>query len=252
MNPYIGVTGFSRPEDVDAALQVFPHDGKRKLMVGVLTTFKSLRDISMKPKWAKQTPKPLNISNLFVDDRRVVNLVHFSTEEGQEGSVLADMLKIHELAGPNLHGFQLNLTWPETRLLDDYRRAMGYEYRVVLQIGAKAVKVIRGTAQRIVDMLYNYVGVVDDILLDPSGGHGKPFDTERAREFLSAIVGQRWNLGLGVAGGLGPDSLNLVEPLVSEFPDLNIDAQGKLRNAENNLDLDAVNTYLTKALRLLV
>ncbi len=250
MNPYIGVTGFFKPEEVSAALQVFPNNGGRKLMVGALATYKSLRGIPMKPKWAKQTPDPSAITGLFPNDDRVVNLVHFSTEEGQENSVLADMLKIHELAGPHFHGFQLNIAWPQINQVSDYRRAMGWNYRIVLQLGQKAVEAAGGTAQGVVDMLYHYAGVVDDVLLDPSGGLGKPFDTERAREFLSAIVEQGWDIGLGVAGGLGPDSLNLVKPLVAQFPNLSIDAQGRLRNAENDLDPNLVSTYLAKALQL--
>jgi len=250
MNPYIGITGFSKSEEVSAALQVFPQNGNRKLMVGVLATYKSLRDIPMKPKWAKQTPHPSTIAGLFPNDERAVNLVHFSTEEGQESSVLADMLKIHELAGPNFHGFQLNVAWPQINQLDDYRAAMGWDYRIVLQLGQKAVEAAGGTAQSVVDMLYHYAGIVDDVLFDPSGGLGKSFDTERAREFLSSIAEQGWDIGLGVAGGLGPDSLNLVEPLIADFPNLSIDAQGRLRNADNDLDLNAVNAYLVKALQL--
>ena len=135
--------------------------------------------------------------------------------------------------------------------MDEYRIVVGYDYRIVLQIGQKAVEVVGGTPQGVVDMLYYYAGVINDVLFDPSGGFGKPFDVEHARRFLSAIAEQGWNLGLGVAGGLGPDSLDLVKPLLTEFPNLSIDAQGRLRNAENNLDLNAVSTYLIKALQIL-
>lgn len=251
MKPYIGVTGFSKPEEVSAVVRAFPKNAKRKLMVGVLATYKSLRGIPIKPKWAKQMPKPADISKLFLADERVVNLIHFSTEEGQEGSVLDDLFRIHELAGPNFHGFQLNVAWPQVDQLDAYRARMGWNYRIVLQLGQKAVKAVGGTPQGVVDMLSRYVGVVNDILLDPSGGLGKPFDTERAREFLSAITEQGWDIGLGVAGGLGPDSLYLIRPLVSEFPSLSVDAQGRLRNAENDLDLNLVNTYLVRVLQML-
>lgn len=250
MDPYIGITGFTKPEEVFSALQAFPNNGNRKLMVGVLATYKSLRGIPMKPKWAKQTPNPGAISGLFPNDERAVNLVHFSTEEGRESSVLADMLRIHELAGPNFHGFQLNVAWPEINQLNGYREVMGWDYRIVLQLGKTAMEAVGRTARGVVDTLYHYAGVVDDVLFDQSGGLGKPFHTERAREFLSAIAREGWGLGLVVAGGLGPGSLDLVEPLLAEFPNLSIDAQGRLRNAEHDLDPQAVDAYLTGALRL--
>jgi hypothetical protein len=37
-------------------------------------------------------------------------------------------------------------------------------------------------------------------------------------------------------GGLGPDTMDVVLPLVAEFPDISIDAQGKLRKSGNALD----------------
>jgi hypothetical protein len=249
MKPYIGITGFTKPDEVKFALSLFPETENRKLMVGVLVTYKSLRGIPMKPKWEKKTPSPETISNLFFDDKRVVNLVHFSTEEGQESSVLTDILKVHELAGANFHGFQLNLVWPEARVLEQYRERMGYGYRIVLQIGRKAIEAAGRSPRHILDKLSCYVHLINDILFDTSGGRGEPFDVEYARQFLSAIKEQAWPIGLGVAGGL-PDSLPLVESLIVEFPDLNIDAEGRLRDENNDMDMGRVKEYLIGSLRL--
>ena len=250
MKPYIGVTGFTKKEEVSSALSVFPKNYDRELMVGVCATWKSLRYLPIKPKWQKQTPSPLAINELFLEDSRVLNLVHYSTEEGQERSILNDMVKIHNLAGWHFHGFQLNIAWPEVRILDEYRNAVGYKYRVVLQIGQKAVEMAGGTPESVADKFEQYAEFIDDVLLDPSGGQGKSFDTERTREFLTEIRKRKYGIGLGVAGGLGPDTLNLVEPLIADFPNLNIDAQGKLRNSENDLDVEAMKTYLVKAVKM--
>jgi hypothetical protein len=246
VDPYIGITGFTKPEEVVVALDVFPHCD-RKLMVGVLASWKSLRGFTMKSKWGKRTPPAENISGLFIDDDRAVNLVHISTKEE---TLLADMLYIRQIAGPNFHGFQLNSTWPETQVINRYRVGEKRPSRVVLQIGQKAFDTVGNTPQGVVDALRQYVGIVDDILLDPSGGQGEPFNTERAREYLSAIAEQGWNFGLGVAGGLGSDSLDLVEPLIAEFPDINIDAEGRLRNEEQDLDLNLVKAYIAGATQL--
>jgi hypothetical protein len=250
MKPYIGITGFTKPEEVAFALNIFPKDGNRKLMVGVLATYKSLRGIPMKPRWAKQTPNPEAIEKIFPDDERVINLVHFSSEVGQNPSILNDLLKIHELAGPNFHGFQLNLVWPEIQVLKEYKRKVGFGYQIILQIGQKSIEVVGATPEGVVEKLSYYVDVIDGILFDLSGGLGKQLDTELAREFLFVIKARGWNLGLGVAGGLGPQSLPLVKPLLSDFPDLSIDAQSQLRNAENDLDTELVKAYLQQALQM--
>jgi hypothetical protein len=121
---------------------------------------------------------------------------------------------------------------------------------MVLQIGNRAVEEAGGSPNGVVAKLRDYIHVVDGILLDPSGGLGIPLDPEGARPFLTAIAEQGWELELGVAGGLGPNTLHLVEPLIGQFPKLNIDAQGCLRNERNELDSDAVRTYLSNALSL--
>ena len=250
MKPYIGVTGFMKPDEVEEALSVFPSSASRKLMVGILVSWKSLRNIPLKPRWQKQFPNPRSISDLLLDDPRVINLVHYSTEAGQESSIVEDMLKIHELAGSNLHGFQLNISWPEVQLLKEYRKRMKSSSYIVLQIGQKAVKRAGDTPRGVIETLSGYIEFIDAILLDPSGGRGQPFDTVRAREFLTTIAKQEWNIGLGVAGGLGPDSLHLVKPLIPEFPNLSIDAQGQLRTPEFDLDIERTKTYLKKALKM--
>jgi len=251
MDPYIGITGFTGPEEVSQALRVFPINPKRKLMVGVLATYKSIRGIPMKPKWAKQTPKPKEIKNIFLADSHALNLVHLSTEEGREDALLADMFKIHDLVGEKLHGFQLNVAWPQVNQLYKYRITKGWDYQLVLQIGQKAVEAVGGTPEGVVNAVELYAHNINAVLLDPSGGQGKPFDPKRAREFLTALSQRDWDhLSLGVAGGLGADSLDLVEPLVADFPNLNIDAQGRLRNEDNELDPILTETYLKKALQL--
>jgi len=250
MSPYIGVTGFMSREEISEALSVFPFSVPRKLMVGILVSWKSLRGIPLKKRWQKQFPSPRLVRDLFSDDQRVINLVHYSTEEGKEEFLVEDMLNIHNLVGKNLHGFQLNISWPEIQLLKECRERELTNTYIVLQISRKAVEMTGNTLQGVVDALSRYVELIDAVLLDPSGGRGQPFDTARAREFLTAITHQGWDISLGVAGGLGPDTLHLVEPLISEFPKLNIDAQGQLRDSEFNLDIKRTKTYLKKALRM--
>src|SRR3989344_8072719 len=127
---------------------------------------------------------------------------------------------------------------------------------IVLQLGKRANKEANDTPQGVIDMLYPYIGVVDDVLFDLSGGHGKPLEAERAFKFLSAIA-KEYHLGLGVAGGLGPYSLGSVEPPIKRFKnnlgiDLSIDAQRELRDEKYNLDIHRLSAYIIEAPKLFV
>jgi len=71
--------------------------------------------------------------------------------------------------------------------------------------------------------------------------------------FARAIKKSFPALGIGAAGGLGPVTIGLVKPLVKEFPDLSIDAQGQLRESGSILDpvdWDMAGVYLAQAIRL--
>jgi len=253
MKPYIGVTGFTKRGEVEDALSVFHCARGRKLMVGVLASWKSIRGIPMNPKWQAQTPNLEAIKDIFCADERVLNLVHYSAHSRREQETLfSDMFKIYECAEKNFHGFQLNIPWPNLHQLDDYRSLdYGSTHTIILQIGKDSVLDVGGTPEGMVSALENYVGVVDGVLFDPSGGRGEPFDPERAILYLSAIEDAGWNLGLGVAGGLGPHTNHLIKPVAKRFQDISIDAQGKLRDSGNNLDTEAMKRYLVNMLNIL-
>lgn len=76
----------------------------------------------------------------------------------------------------------------------------------------------------------------------------RSFDTDKTREYLRALEDMDLDIGLGVAGGLSAETLHLVEPLIEEFPDLSIDAEGRLRDESDKLDLTAAKRYAVKSL----
>lgn len=247
---YIGVTGFTSRLQVLEALSVMNHNSRHKLMVGVLASWKSLRNIPLKPKWQKQTPHFVNFGRIFLKDYRVLNLIHYSADEDQVEDLFEDLVTAHNLAGPFVHGFQLNIPWPDPNAISRYLTRYHLESTFVLQLGVKALDQVGNSPTAIAKRLQAYTGLVDAILLDPSGGQGLPFDSVKALQFLEAIDAAKLDLDLGVAGGLGPETLHLVEPLLLDFPELNIDAQGRLRTAEFDLDLEATKLYLQRALAL--
>lgn len=241
MESYIGINGITLPEQACFARCGFDAFPSRRLMIGTLVTWKSLRRIPLSWRWASQAVKPELLRRVCLADPSMLNVAHFSSEEGQEETVLTDLLRIHELGGPHFHGIQVNIAWPDAALLLAYREQVGASSRLILQLGQKAVKLCGDDPLVVANRLMPYRGFITDILLDPSGGLGQPFDTERARIFLHAIAAKDLGIGLGVAGGLGPDTLHLVEPLLKEFPQLNFDAQGALRT---NNEFDPLKTAL--------
>lgn len=230
---YIGVTGFTSREQVDAALESLPA-GKR-LMVGVLASQKTLSG----GKRNARSPASEDIAGIFSDDSRCINLVHYYTKDTANLWMQLDGAAIK--GGACCHGLQIKIPWPSA---DDLALFSEMWFRVVLQIGPTAWAEM--TPMTLVHKLDPYIDVITDVLLDASAGRGFPLDVSATRPMVAAIRNAFPELGISIAGGLCAETLPAVMPLVREF-DLSIDAEGRLRTADDELDLDAVCAYLRAA-----
>lgn len=241
-SPYIGITGFMSLDDVLHVLNSAPVDARRLVMVGVLASLKTMRGIQN--KWPNRYPTMDKIADIFPDRPRALNLIHYNTKELD--TLGNQLIAMTNYGGPNLHGFQLNIVWPSVDVLRAYREVYPTK-QIVLQIGGHAFEMVNHSPEQLATRVVEYDGLAEYVLLDPSGGYGKPFDPERARQYLVALKEKNLDVGLGVAGGLSPTTLNLVEPLAKEFPELSIDAEGRLRTPEDYLDLKLASEYIRKA-----
>lgn len=246
IGPYVGVTGFMSCAEVTEALAIVPRESARRLMVGVLMSSKTL--LGQTNKWSGRYPKKEAIANILVDDPRVLNLIHYNTDDPE--TLCVQLAEITELSGPNLDGFQLNIAWPPISQIKNWREMYPDQF-ILLQIGDGAMAQAASMEQfaKLVDA---YVPVIDAILIDPSGGKGELLDVSKGAEYLRSVRVHS-TLGLGIAGGLGPETLAILNPLIQEFPELSVDAEGRLRTQkpEDALCIDAMRTYLTKAFQML-
>lgn len=245
IKPYIGITGFMKRNEVKAVLDLMPLESKRLLMVGVLANWRTYKGIQTKQ--SSRHPKIEDIKRIFLPHPLALNLIHYHTNNME--ALHEELIELSILGGYNLHGFQLNNTWPPIEELQRYR-AVYPNYVIVLAVTKKAFEETNNSSEQLVSRLKEYDGLVNYVLLDASGGLGVPMNTERILEYLRAIRSSNLGAGLVVAGGLGPNTMHLVQPVVKEFPELSIDAEGKLRDQKDNLDLALTGDYLKKSLEM--
>lgn len=243
--PYIGITGFTNRKDAEEVLSILQKESERKLMVGVLMSQKTFEGGTN--KWPNRYPRVEQCAHIFPEHPLALNLIHYNTKD--RSTLFDQMVQVTHIAGPNFHGFQLNVAWPEVRALERYRLRYP-DKKIVLQIGGLAFEVVGHSPAELVRSLQRYARCIDYVLLDPSGGWGKPFDTAKVHEYLQALIFALVPFRLGVAGGLSPTTLHLIEPLAREFPDLCIDAEGRLRDANDCLDLPLAKDYVLRALAI--
>lgn len=254
VGPYIGVTGFMSRAEVNEALAMVPEGSTHRLMVGVLVSSKTFAGLPN--KWPGRYPKKEVAADIFIDDPRALNLIHYNTDNRDQ--LHHELVEITRFIGPDrFDGFQINMRWPCSTELRNYQRIFP-DKLLVVQVGGGALEDVErvGHLGGILYLVYDHRSccswMIDSVLIDPSGGKGIPLNTEKGAEHLRDVRDhyKTKEVEIGIAGGLGPDTLDLVESLVQEFPNLSIDAEGKLRTPDDQLDMLKVKLYLQRAFQM--
>jgi hypothetical protein len=222
---------------------------QRKLHVGVMMSYKTLNGIST--KWENAFPKKEDVGSIFLKHQSIFNVLHYADYDSID--VLENLFKATDYAGINVDGLQLDMIWPEIDTVKEYRKKYPF-IKIILQGNTKAFELVGNDIDVFVQRVKEYKYYVDYILLDKSMGRGLGMDAQGLIPIVKSIQENIPHIGIAAAGGLGPNTLNLVESLAKEFPKLSIDAQGKLRpsgNALDPIDWDMAGDYLAKALKIL-
>ena len=251
--PYIGITDFTTLEQVKLMYAVFKTNLKpgqnRRLHVGVMMSYKTL--YGLETKWTKVFPPKETIADIF-SCKETMNCLHYADSSNNEVSL--SLARAISFGGTGINALQLDMIWPDPDHIARALQSSPKQLEVILQIGKNAFEQVNNNPKEVVKRLSGYQVVIQHVLLDRSMGRGLGMDAVGLIPFAREIKEAFPNLGIVAAGGLGPASVNLVEPLYRKFPQISIDAQGKLRpsgSALDPIDWDMAETYLKKSLQLL-
>lgn len=250
MNTYnlplsVGITDFRSSEQVLECLGHMPKGHRRLLHVGVMTSRKFIE--GKETKWRKVWQDRWPLHEIFVKDPQVLNVLHYADYDSTSLDLEGAFGKLLEDHADDIDALQLDMVWPEpfgVWAIDEF-----YAVPVILQVGRRAFEEIEHDPKKLVEKLKR-CETLEGVLLDCSGGEGRPLDAAFLRPFVEAIATEMPRTRVTVAGGLGPETLHLVAPLIREFPELSIDAQGRLRrsgSAMDPIDWDLARDYLRKS-----
>ncbi len=253
MFPYIGICDVPTGEQALKSASLFdrlcpPKMSERKLMIGVMMSFKTMT--GAESKWASVWPQKEEVGSIFVEHSRAFNTLHYADYD--DTTYLEHLLDAVHWGGKNLHALQLDMVWPRSGMIR-LLRELHPELKIVLQVNANALAQMDDKPTLVTQQLARYGESVDYALLDKSHGKGLGMDAEGLLPFAMAIAENLPNMGIAVAGGLGPDTMDLVLPIVREFPRVSIDAQGRLRpsgNAMDPIDWNMADRYLERAVEV--
>lgn len=252
-SPYIGITDFMSREQTLSALDKFyslnrghlPH----KLMIGVMMSYKTLHGLPT--KWTAAFPSNDQIADIFVANPLALNTLHYADYTNTD--VCNSLTRAIEYGGDNIEAIQLDMVWPDPDDISNAVQRSGKSLSVILQVGQDAMAQADDSPKVALERMEKYTGIIDGVLFDRSMGQGKIMDPSILLKYLSITSANMPRLRLAVAGGLGPDTIAMAKPLVSQFPDLSIDAQGRLRpsgSALEPIDWSLADKYLEAAVNL--
>ncbi|MGH7249575.1 MAG: hypothetical protein ACREGC_01235, partial [Minisyncoccia bacterium] len=140
-----------------------------------------------------------------------------------------------ELAGPHCHGFQFNMAWPDPNLIE-HLAIKTPRILIVLQIGKHCFEDAHYSSYELASRIVSMYGhLCDCVLFDRSEGHGELLNPLLVRKYLAAMRRLIPEMGLGVAGNLGPENLEeRLSPLIPEFQNLSHDSFTQIHNADGS------------------
>ncbi len=259
--PYIGVTGFMLPGEVHQLVHLLAdryedQDGTLKpgrlLMIGVLASDTTLR--GEQNNWPNRYPAVKRIYDIFrtasdIADTMTFRVIHYNT---QDQTTLADQLiELYETAGGHIvSGIQINMAWPPIDQIKRFREEVTSTHRTILHLGKAAM--LGQLPDKIAYKVAGYGDLITDILIDPSGGVGFEVNPEMYYKTMDAIVAKTdGKIGVGFAGGLSKNSSEQLRSLYSTYSGIariSIDAQGRLRDPEDHLDIIEAFDYIEMAI----
>ena len=256
MKPYIGITDFKSPDQVRSMLEILKKHRKpissRMLHVGTMMSYSTLNGIDS--KYSGIFPANKDLAGIFIEDptHSIYNCLHYA-DYARDRTKAVDIVRAIQYSGPNLHSIQLDMTWPSEMMIARAMRTHPH-IEVILQVGNDAFEACRYDPRWLVNRLSYYESIIDRVLLDLSMGRGIPIDSEKISPFIDLIEEELPQIGIGVAGGLGPGKRNLIQQLTDVRNYISIDAQSKLRasgNLKDPIDWDLARQYLKEFLPIL-
>lgn len=239
MYPYYGITGITTAEQAYDVIgsdmfdtSILPNPDYY-LMLGILVSRKTLNgEPASNPN---RYPKLSEVPYLLLEAPRLLNMIHYNSSSD---NFTTELQRLGDKGWHNLHGFQLNMVWPNPKEIERFRN-LYYPHLIVLQIGPGAYERIDKNPKILADKVQKeYADLVDYVLLDPSGGTGKGIKVDVMDGYLTELYarGLQDSLRFGIAGGLCAEAVPEVAPLLRKYYPLCVDAETNVRDERDQLD----------------
>lgn len=251
---YIGITGITQKSEIDALIPYLHKD--YAIMVGILVSYKILEgENNNKVRYVKKE----NLTELckYAKEKGFFTVIHYNSRNRMCHGEISKILKNHSIED-QIDGIQLNVNNPPLTLFS----MLKMEYPSIKLIFSVNRSIITDNKNNILadadlegKFMCLFKGLmsesIDYVLIDLSGGRGKTIDVIFASKLALMILQMNYKIEIGFAGGLSDENLipillNL-ETEIGQSDFFSIDAESKLRDESDQLDIKKLITYVKQA-----
>ncbi len=238
-NRYIGVTGFKHREEI-ITCKVHSIGQEPIIMYGILTSAKSLTHPS---KEGTRRPSLENFNSLLWEiPQGSLATIHHCTANRKFLTELDTILSKDSIYDRGLvKAVQINQRLPEINEMEKTKKKYS-GLKMILQLEPEDLATPYETGKKIKD----YDGLVNYIIIDPSRGIGKTLDMYATLVMLQEI---KIPMIPVIAGGLHAGNVGeVISFFRKEYGEnFSIDAEGRLRDADDSLSIEKMSAYVTAA-----
>ena len=233
---YIGATGVSNANEVLEVKKIVDEFTKNQVlsdnkqaMLGYLVSDKTLNGgipENLRYPHFKDLPAMLSAAG-----DKIFTAIHYYTKDAD---ILANqIIKIFDYKdiyeNDLCRAFQLNMAWPNVHAIEEIKLSYP-DIRFILSLTNDAIS--GKTPESIAEKTTEYKGLADYVLIDPSGGAGKPFNIEHSAQIYCELEVNQIIDHIGFAGGFNPVNVGpILEELIGHIgtKDISIDAERGVR-----------------------
>lgn len=233
--PYIGVTDFTSYEQVLDAVACIPSNVNRRLHVGLMMSYKTFHGIPTETGWEHIWLRHEKLRAVFGSHPNVFNVLHWADYGSPALTTAKDLISACYEAGQNLHGLQLDMIWPNIEVVKAFKEACP-DLELILQISKKAIEIMESRGGSLQKEIEVYIPYVDYFLIDWGMGKGTLLELAPLLDYLEQVAQVVPQDKLSVAGGLGPYTYHILDPIFLLYPHISCDAQGQNRSSGTSTD----------------
>ena len=250
--PFVGISTFTTPKEVEMAKRYFDQLPDRRLHVGAMTNQEVFlaNPEDAKPRRTLLTKEELQ--EVFTDGKNVFNVLHWKDDGMYPMTTSNDLIMACTKCGPSLSGLQLDMVWPDPEMIIEVKSTLP-KLSVIVRICDAAMTRVEVLGSSFEYMLRTYLGVADYVLLDC----GMKEDTTYVSTTMLALIKQTGLIfpetSIIVGGGMCSNTVNALHPILTQYPRISWEASEGLHTRKSlvdPLDINRMKGYLVKSKHL--